>query len=156
LFETNETYAKIVPQFRKGSQETLNIFFLSEILEHGRSWAGHTTNDVVLILQDALPGGKRKRRTEGKIAIHEVGHWLSLKHVWGDADGCTPNQDDGLEDTPRQSTSTVGCPDQSSESPADTCPYHSGLDNVHNYMYVPFLSINISLTLPGIIVMIIV
>jgi hypothetical protein len=42
----------------------------------------------------------------GRTAVHEIGHWLGLKHIWGDAD-CG---DDGVDDTPRQSTYTSGCP----------------------------------------------
>ncbi len=43
---------------------------------------------------------------QGKTAVHEVGHWLNLKHVWGD----TYCGDDGVHDTPRQASYTVGCP----------------------------------------------
>ena len=42
----------------------------------------------------------------GRTAVHEVGHWLGLKHLWGDAD-CG---DDGVADTPKQETYTNGCP----------------------------------------------
>jgi len=42
----------------------------------------------------------------GKTAVHELGHWLNLKHLWGDAN-CG---DDGVSDTPKQATYTVGCP----------------------------------------------
>ncbi|MGC4034612.1 MAG: M43 family zinc metalloprotease [Chitinophagaceae bacterium] len=42
----------------------------------------------------------------GRTAVHEIGHWLGLKHVWGDAD-CG---DDEVDDTPKQSTYTSGCP----------------------------------------------
>ena len=42
----------------------------------------------------------------GKTGVHEVGHWLNLKHLWGDTD-CG---DDLVDDTPKQSTYTVGCP----------------------------------------------
>ena len=42
----------------------------------------------------------------GKTAVHEVGHWLGLKHIWGDSD-CG---DDMVGDTPRQSSYTIGCP----------------------------------------------
>ena len=40
----------------------------------------------------------------GRAAVHEVGHFLGLRHIWGDAitligeDGC--NVDDGIQDTP--------------------------------------------------------
>lgn len=40
----------------------------------------------------------------GRTAVHEVGHYLGLRHIWGDVlfgDGCT--EDDGLEDTPNAS-----------------------------------------------------
>lgn len=42
----------------------------------------------------------------GKTAVHETGHWLGLKHIWGD-DYCG---DDFVGDTPRQGYSTPGCP----------------------------------------------
>jgi len=38
--------------------------------------------------------------------VHEVGHWLSLYHVWGEG-YCG---DDRVDDTPKQSTFTPGCP----------------------------------------------
>jgi hypothetical protein len=42
----------------------------------------------------------------GKTAVHEVGHWLGLKHLWGD-ENCG---DDGVSDTPKQASYTIGCP----------------------------------------------
>ena len=50
---------------------------------------------------DARPGYEKGRTT-----VHEIGHWLNLKHIWGDAD-CG---DDFVDDTPKQSTFTSGCP----------------------------------------------
>ncbi len=41
---------------------------------------------------------------QGRTAVHEIGHYLGLRHIWGDAlsflgdDGCTV--DDGIADTP--------------------------------------------------------
>ena len=43
---------------------------------------------------------------QGRTAVHEVGHWLGLRHLWGDA-YCG---DDGVADTPQQATFTNGCP----------------------------------------------
>ncbi|MEI9810458.1 MAG: M43 family zinc metalloprotease [Bacteroidota bacterium] len=42
----------------------------------------------------------------GKTAVHETGHWLGLKHIWGDA-LCG---DDLVDDTPKQGNFTTGCP----------------------------------------------
>jgi hypothetical protein len=42
----------------------------------------------------------------GKTAVHEIGHWLGLKHLWGD-ENCG---DDGVADTPKQASYTSGCP----------------------------------------------
>jgi hypothetical protein len=42
----------------------------------------------------------------GRTATHEVGHWLNLRHIWGD----TYCGDDKVEDTPPQRTSNKGCP----------------------------------------------
>ena len=36
--------------------------------------------------------------TTGKILVHEAGHYLGLRHIWGDGD-C--NHDDFISDTPK-------------------------------------------------------
>jgi hypothetical protein len=43
---------------------------------------------------------------KGRTATHEVGHWLNLRHIWGDAN-CG---NDFVADTPTQQTSNGGCP----------------------------------------------
>lgn len=50
----------------------------------------------------------------GRTATHEVGHWLNLKHIWGDDTTASPSLpecsiDDLVIDTPLQSTSSQGC-----------------------------------------------
>lgn len=42
---------------------------------------------------------------KGRTATHEIGHWLNLKHLWGDQ-FCG---DDGVDDTPPQSNYNSGC-----------------------------------------------
>jgi len=42
----------------------------------------------------------------GRTATHEIGHWLNLKHIWGDA-YCG---DDEVDDTPKQRASNRGRP----------------------------------------------
>lgn len=43
----------------------------------------------------------------GRTTTHEVGHWLGLRHIWGDGD-CL--YDDYCEDTPLSSEPSYGCP----------------------------------------------
>ena len=43
---------------------------------------------------------------KGRTATHEIGHWLGLKHIWGDA-VCGS---DGIDDTPTQQYFNYGCP----------------------------------------------
>jgi hypothetical protein len=44
------------------------------------------------------------RYTKGRTTVHEVGHWLGLRHIWGDLGTLLPDQgcqaDDGVDDTP--------------------------------------------------------
>lgn len=42
----------------------------------------------------------------GRTAVHETGHWLGLRHLWGDIN-CG---DDLVDDTPKQSYYNMGCP----------------------------------------------
>ncbi|MFN5317527.1 MAG: M43 family zinc metalloprotease [Bacteroidia bacterium] len=67
--------------------------------------------------------------SKGRTATHEVGHYLGLRHIWGDGD-CSA--DDGLADTP-----TAG------EAQQQTCDYTSNTcndgpadlpDQIENYM----------------------
>lgn len=43
----------------------------------------------------------------GRTATHEIGHWLNLRHIWGDEPNCT--QDDFVLDTPLQADKSSGC-----------------------------------------------
>lgn len=43
----------------------------------------------------------------GRTATHEVGHWLNLRHIWGDGN-CS--QDDFVSDTPTAGNPNYGCP----------------------------------------------
>ncbi|ACU62149.1 M43 family zinc metalloprotease [Chitinophaga pinensis] len=44
----------------------------------------------------------------GRTTVHEVGHFFSLRHIWGDESGC--GADDGIDDTPLQGNYTYNCP----------------------------------------------
>lgn len=43
----------------------------------------------------------------GRTSTHEVGHWLNLKHIWGDEKNC--DADDLVDDTPLQTLDSSGC-----------------------------------------------
>ena len=43
---------------------------------------------------------------KGRTATHEIGHWLGLRHIWGD----TYCGNDYVDDTPPQRNSSFGCP----------------------------------------------
>ncbi|HLK97604.1 MAG TPA: zinc metalloprotease, partial [Hymenobacter sp.] len=62
----------------------------------------------------------------GRTATHEVGHWLNLRHIWGDAN-CG---NDFVSDTPTQQTSNGGCP----SFPKVTCSNGPDGDMFMNYM----------------------
>lgn len=52
---------------------------------------------------------------KGKIAVHEVGHWIGLLHIWGDdchffRTGGECAGSDEVTDTPNQLCATRGCP----------------------------------------------
>jgi hypothetical protein len=64
---------------------------------------------------------------KGRTAVHEIGHWLGLKHIWGDAT-CG---DDGIDDTPKQGNFTTGCPTGIKTS---SCGANAGGDMYMNYM----------------------
>jgi len=59
----------------------------------------------------------------GRTATHEVGHWLNLRHIWGDG-GCS--QDDFVGDTPASGGANYGC-----DLGSVDC---SSTDMVQNYM----------------------
>ena len=43
----------------------------------------------------------------GRTATHEIGHWLNLRHIWGDG-AC--DMDDHVADTPTSDRANFGCP----------------------------------------------
>lgn len=47
--------------------------------------------------------------SQGRVATHEIGHWLNLRHIWGD-DGGTCTGSDQVADTPDQGGNSMNCP----------------------------------------------
>lgn len=63
---------------------------------------------------------------KGRTATHEIGHWLNLKHIWGD----TYCGDDKVDDTPPQRSPNHGCPSGQNF----TCGTTANGDMYMNYM----------------------
>ncbi|MEO6305664.1 MAG: T9SS type A sorting domain-containing protein [Bacteroidia bacterium] len=62
----------------------------------------------------------------GRTATHEIGHWLGLRHIWGDAN-CG---NDFCNDTPTQQQENTGCP----TFPSVTCSNGANGDLFMNFM----------------------
>ena len=75
---------------------------------------------------------------EGRTATHEIGHWLGLRHIWGDG-GCTV--DDYCNDTPEAAAANFGCPAGTNSC---TAAPDAGPDMIENYMdYTDDMCMNI-------------
>lgn len=85
--------------------------------------------DGIVIDYDAFgtTGTVRSPFNKGRTATHEVGHWLGLKHLWGDA-LCG---DDEVGDTPPQRSYNNGCP---SFPQTSTCSVNANGDMFMNFM----------------------
>jgi len=69
---------------------------------------GNAATDGVVIDNNAFgtTGSATAPFNKGRTATHEVGHWLNLRHIWGDAT-CGNDQ---VSDTPLHNTANYGCP----------------------------------------------
>ncbi|WP_281297679.1 M43 family zinc metalloprotease [Flavobacterium limnophilum] len=70
---------------------------------------------------------------KGRTMTHEVGHWLGLRHIWGDGgsrDTDTKDCDasDYCDDTPQAGWENYDC------VTSDSCPLVAGNDMIENYM----------------------
>ena len=72
---------------------------------------GAADADGIVVRYNALgtTGNMAAGLNTGKTISHEVGHWLSLLHVWGFDDGCN-DIGDFIDDTPDQGDLNFGCP----------------------------------------------
>jgi len=115
----NET-RKLTARSMWPSDLYLNIYVVKEITGSGSTALGYaqqpgadSTTDVVVIDYNyfGTTGTVSRPFHLGRTAVHEVGHWLGLSHLWGSPSevGNFCDEDDGIEDTPNQKTSNYGC-----------------------------------------------
>lgn len=77
------------------------------VLGYAQFPGGNAATDGVVILYSAFGyNSPAAPYNLGRTATHEVGHWLNLRHIWGDA-SCGNDQ---VADTPTQQTANYGCP----------------------------------------------
>jgi len=100
------------------------------LLGYAQFPGGAAATDGVVVLYSSVGGpsspGTATPYHLGRTATHEVGHWLNLRHIWGDA-SCGNDQ---VTDTPTQQTSNYGCP----TFPKVTCSNGPNGDMFMNYM----------------------
>ena len=97
-------YPPITPQTH------LNIWVCNiggGILGYAQFPGGPSSTDGIVLLHSSLPGGSATNYNLGRTATHEVGHYLNLRHIWGDG-RC--RQDDFVADTPASDRANYGCP----------------------------------------------
>jgi hypothetical protein len=83
------------------------------VLGYAQFPGGNSSTDGVVILYNAFgsrakfSGGTYTTTYDlGRTATHEVGHWLNLRHIWGDA-RCGNDQ---VNDTPQHDAANYNCP----------------------------------------------
>lgn len=99
----------------------------------GLSTSGGASNtDGVVILYTSLgsvahPNPAGGVYGKGRTLTHELGHWLGLRHIWGDGSNCSAT--DYCADTPPASAANYGCP-----TGTNSCTTDSYNDMIENYM----------------------
>ena len=82
---------------------------------------------------DLATGNFQAPFDKGRTMTHEVGHFLGLRHIWGDSASCTVNATDSNKDycpdTPAASAANFGC-----VTGTNSCPAAAGNDMIENYM----------------------
>jgi hypothetical protein len=96
------------------------------ILGYAQFPGGAAATDGVVLLHSTLPGGSAAPYNKGRTATHEVGHYLNLRHIWGDAT-CGSDQ---VSDTPTHNTANYGCPAAGHKSTCSGTP----VEMTMNYM----------------------
>jgi Pregnancy-associated plasma protein-A/Secretion system C-terminal sorting domain len=114
------------------SKKYLNIWvcnLFGRTLGYGVLPGSPAAKDGVVIQYDVFGtiGNVSAPFNKGRTTTHEIGHWLGLRHTWGDA-VCG---DDGIADTPPQQSSSSGCPTFPQLS---TCSINFSGDMFMNYM----------------------
>lgn len=80
---------------------------------------------------NVLDAGSGPLEVLGRTSSHEVGHYLGLRHIWGDG-GCT--EEDGIDDTPNASDQSQFDCDDTKNTCSDLIAGVDLPDMIENYM----------------------
>jgi hypothetical protein len=115
-------------RFGGGSANLLGYaqFPSSSGLQGLNNGSGSANTDGVVVRYNACGrvGSVTSPYNKGRTLTHELGHWLGLRHIWGDQ-SCG---NDYCNDTPTSTGANYGC-----ATGQNTCP-DAGNDMVENYM----------------------
>jgi hypothetical protein len=98
------------------------------ILGYAQFPGGSSATDGVVIDDNAFgrTGTAAAPFNKGRTATHEIGHWMNLRHIWGDAT-CG---NDLVGDTPVHNAANFGCPASGHRSTCSGTP----IEMTMNYM----------------------
>ncbi len=112
-FSTTDLNTSIKPTTIWDRDSYLNIWTCDlpgGLLGYAQFPGQDATTDGVVMQYDAFGriGNVSPPYHLGRTTSHEVGHWLNLRHIWGDELAC--DQDDFVTDTPLQAGENYGDP----------------------------------------------
>ncbi len=102
----------------------------SNLLGYAQFPGGPAETDGVVITHTAFgtTGTAAPPFNKGRTATHEIGHWLNLRHIWGDTENCSGS--DFVADTPNAAGPNEGSP----TFPKISCGNGPNGDMFMNYM----------------------